>query len=72
MIANWPAIESSSIKTLRENWLVRDAFLTEKEHQWEIKVETRPYDTLIRQSPFSFSIIKYPWMNKALHVYWRF
>jgi hypothetical protein len=72
MIKNWPAIESSSIKTLRENWLVRDAFLTEKEHQWELRIENRPYDTLIRQSPFSFSIIKYPWMKKALHVYWRF
>ena len=69
-IAYWPAIGNSSIKGLRENWLIRDGLLTEKEDRWELIVEKRAYDLLIHKSPFSFSIIKYPWMSKPIHVIW--
>lgn len=68
----WAAIGKSSIEGLRGNFLVRDGLLSETEDRWELKVEKRPYDILIAQSPFSFSIIKYPWMNKPLHVTWAY
>ncbi len=71
-IGYWPAIGSSSIDGFRGNWLVRDGLLTEKHDRWELTVEKRPYDLLIHRSPFSFSIIKHPWMDKLLHVNWPY
>ncbi len=71
-IGHWPIIESTSIDGFRENWLVRDGVLKQQLDKWELFVEKRAYDILIHKSPFSFSIIKYPWMDKPLHVVWPF
>ena len=71
-IEHWSAIGSSSISGFRGNWLVRDGILTEREESWELKVEKRAYDILLNQFPFSFSIIKLPWMAKPLHVSWPY
>lgn len=72
MIGYWPAIGNCSADGFRGNWLVRDGLLTEHEEKWELTVEKRAYDVLIHQSPFSFSIIRLPWMNKPLHVTWPY
>jgi hypothetical protein len=72
VIGHWPAIGSTSTDGLRGNWLVRDGLLVELEERWELTVEKRAYDLLIHKSPFSFSIIKYPWMDQPLHVQWPY
>jgi hypothetical protein len=72
VIGYWPSIGSCSVAGLRGNWLVREGLLIEHEDKWELTVEKRAYDLLIHQSPFSFSIIKYPWMDKPLHVSWPY
>ena len=71
-ISYWTAIGESSIDGFRGNWFVRDGILFEKEDRWKLHVENKSYDILINQSPFSFSIIKFPWMKKALHVQWTY
>ncbi len=72
VIGHWPAIGDSSVEGFRGNWLVRDAVLVETPERWELTVEKRAYDLLINQSPFSFSIIRFPWMKKPLHVIWPY
>jgi len=71
-IGYWPSIGATSIDGFRGNWLVRDGLLKQHPDKWELIVERRAYDILIHKSPFSFSIIKYPWMDKPLHVVWPF
>jgi hypothetical protein len=71
-IGHWPAIGGCTIEGFRGNWLVRDGVLNESVDKWELRVEKRPYDVLIQRSPFAFSIIRYPWMNKPLHVTWPY
>lgn len=71
-ISYWTAIGNCSIDGFRGNWLVRDAILVELADKWELTVEKRAYDILINKSPFAFSIIKYPWMEKPLHVIWPY
>ena len=72
MIGQWSVIGDSSVDGFRGNWLVRDGLLSEQEDRWELTVEKRAYDILLQRAPFSFSIIKYPWMDKPLHVNWPF
>ena len=71
-IAYWTAIGNISIEGFRGNWLVRNGILTEEEDRWGLVVEKRSYDILMLKSPFSFSIVKMPWMKKPLHVIWPF
>lgn len=72
MIQHWSANGSSTIDGFRGNWLVRDGVLAEREEAWELTVEHRPYDLLLQRSPFSFGIIKLPWMTKMLQVNWAY
>jgi hypothetical protein len=72
VISHWPSVGDTSLLGFRGNWLVRDGLLIEKEDRWELIVEKRVYDLLIHKSPFSFSIIKYAWMEKPLHVTWPY
>lgn len=71
-ISYWDVIGDCSVDGFRGNWLVRDGILTELEDRWELTVDKRAYDVLINKSPFAFSIIKYPWMSKPLHVNWPY
>ena len=71
-ISYWPSIGETSIDGFRGNWLVRDGLLIEKEDRWELTVEKKAFDLLINQSPFSFSVVKYPWMEKPLYVTWPY
>ena len=70
-IAHWPAIGSSSVDGFRGNWLVREGVLQEEEDRLGLTVEKRTYDLLLDQSPYSFSIVRYAWMEKILYVNWR-
>lgn len=77
MIRNWPAIGKSSLNGFRNNWLVRDGLLIEHPDKWELNVKNFPFDILILRSqfanpPYTFSILKYPWMNKPLYVNWAY
>lgn len=72
VIGYWPVIGSSSVEGFRGNWLVRKGILIEGDNRWQLTVEKKAYDLLLHQSPFSFSIIKYPWMQKPLHVNWTY
>ena len=69
-IGHWPTIGETSIDGFRSNWLVREGLLEEQADRWELSVDKRAYDILINQAPFSFSIIKFPWMPKPLYVNW--
>jgi len=71
-ISHWPEIGDCSIDGFRGNWLVRDGILVELEDKWELTVDKRAYDILINRSPFAFSIMKYHWMDKPLHVLWPY
>lgn len=71
-ISYWPAIGKTSVNGFRGNWLVREGILSELPDRWELNIEKKAFDLLIDRSPFSFSIIKYPWMSKALHVNWAY
>ena len=72
IIDHWRAIGQQSVEGFRGTWLIREGLLTEEENGWKLIVEKRAYDVLINQIPFSFSTIKFPWMEKSLYVNWKY
>ncbi len=72
IIKHWPSIGECSVDGFRGNWLIRDGVLFEEEDRWNLVIEKRAYDILIHKSPFSFSILKFPWMEKPIHVNWPY
>lgn len=70
MIANWSAIGKTSVDSFRESFLQREGCLSLEDGQWRLLVESRAYDLLLHRLPWSFSIVKFPWMALPIHVDW--
>ena len=71
MIHNWKTIGNTSIQGLRETFLQRSGRLLLRDEMWFLTIEPGPFDMLLDQLPWSFSVIKYSWMERAIHVTWR-
>lgn len=69
-IQNWSAIGCCSVDGFRGNWLIRNASLSDAGDHWRLIVEKRAYDVLLARSPYSYSLIRLPWMKKAIYVTW--
>jgi hypothetical protein len=71
IIGHWKAIGNTSIEGLRESFLQRDGRLQRDNNAWRLAVESRPFDMLLDQIPWSFATIKFPWMERVIYVEWR-
>jgi len=72
MIQHWGHLGNTSPKGLVDSFLIRGGKL-EKDGEgiWHLKVEAKGYDVLLDSLPWSYSPVKYSWMDKPLYVRWR-
>jgi hypothetical protein len=70
VIVHWPALKQSSVPSLQQTFLQRMGKLSKKEDNWLLQVEQRTEDVLMQYLPWSYSIIRYPWMKQALFTEW--
>ena len=68
---HWKALENTSIDGLRESFLRRNGRLQLKDDSWQLAVETRAFDMLLEQLPWSFNTIKFAWMDRVIYVEWQ-
>jgi len=71
MIAHWKIIGQTSVAGLRESFLQREGRLSCDEEGWHLQVEPRSFDMLLDQLPWGYSLLKFQWMERPLHVEWR-
>jgi len=71
VITHWSAIGKTSIQGLRETFLQREGHLYKQEESWQLHIPSATFDMLLDRLPWSFSMIKFPWMPEPLHVTWR-
>ena len=72
MIQNWSIIGKTSIQGLRETFLQRQGWLSQVDDTWQLNVQPGTFDMLLYKLPWGFSVLKYRWMDKPLHVEWRY
>jgi hypothetical protein len=70
IIHHWSILKNTSIAGLRTTFLQRAGRLANEDGGWQLHTEAKSYDILIDSLPWSFSIIKFPWMTKPLFTQW--
>lgn len=70
VIGNWPAIGHASVAALRETFLQREGRLEWRGADCTLAVQRRTLDVLMRQLPWSMTVIRHPWMPQPVHVTW--
>ncbi|MFK7887706.1 MAG: contractile injection system tape measure protein [Gammaproteobacteria bacterium] len=68
---NWSSLGQTSREGLRESFLRREGVLQHTDNGWRLRVAERPFDMLIDSIPWTFRVVRYPWMAEVLHVEWR-
>ncbi|MDY6982956.1 MAG: contractile injection system tape measure protein [Pseudomonadota bacterium] len=71
IIQHWKILGSTSIAGLRQTFLQREGWLRQDENGWHVEVKPGSFDMLLDQLPWSYSLIKFTWMDKPMHVTWR-
>ncbi len=70
VILHWSALKQTTVSSMQQTFLQRTGKLSHKEDKWLLQVEQRTEDVLLQYLPWSYSIIRYPWMKQALFVEW--
>ena len=70
VIVNWPVIGAVSITALRATFLQREGRLQWRGADATLTVQRKTVDVLMRQLPWSMTVIRHPWMRQPLHVAW--
>ena len=71
VIGHWSVLKNTSVDGLRQTFIQRNALLNRSEMGWKLLVEPSAFDLLLNQLPWSFNIIKLPWMNKPIYTEWQ-
>ena len=68
---NWSEIRNTSIRALQESFLNRAGFIEKTEWECTLTVEERACDILLDSIPWSYKLVRLPWMENILKVNWR-
>ncbi|MCI4176515.1 contractile injection system tape measure protein, partial [Dickeya dianthicola] len=71
ILQHWNALGHTSVDGLRQTFLQREGTLWRQADSWKLEVVAGPFDMLLDRLPWRYSTIKYPWMDRPLHVVWR-
>ncbi len=71
VIQHWSVLGDTSITAFRESFLQRDGQLGQIEDYWQLEVETRAFDILLRQIPWGFNPVNLSWVNKTVKINWE-
>lgn len=70
VIEHWSRLKNTSIDGLRASFLQRNGRLSDDDGGWQMHVESKGIDILIESLPWTYSIVKTPWMEKPLFTQW--
>ena len=70
VIRHWQVLKATSVQGLRQAFLRRSGLLRETEFNFVLQVERTGHDILLEHLPWGYSLIKLPWMAKALFTQW--
>ncbi len=71
VLQHWEMMKKSSIKNLQGAFLLREGLLRETEDKWQLNVEKKGYDIVLDYLPWTFSMVKLPWMEKRIDTEWK-
>lgn len=66
----WEKIKNTSVEGLQLSFFQRDGALTPIQDGWKMRVEQKGIDVLLQYLPWSWGMVRLPWMQKILYTEW--
>ncbi len=71
VIKNWPRMKSLVPNSLRGSFLMREGTVKQVDTKWEVKVQKKPFDILLKSIPWGYNFIRLPWNEYFITVEWK-
>lgn len=71
VLEHWAALKNTSIDGLREGFMLRSGKLIKKQETWQLHVEQKSQDILLRQLPWGIGMIRFPWIKEMIWINWN-
>lgn len=71
VMANWQKLKNTSVQGFRNSFIARPGRLEQLEEKRLLTVDQRAYDILLDSLPWSYKMIRFPWLKKMIIVEWR-
>ena len=68
---NWAQMRDTSALGFLKSFVLRNGRLEQQEEKWQLTVEERGIDVLLDTVPWSFKLIRFPWLEKRIQVVWH-
>lgn len=69
--ANWPQMANTLISSFQHGFIQRPGMLEIQEEKTVLTVEPRSYDLLLDSLPWSYQLVRFPWLKDMIYVRWR-
>jgi len=69
-IDHWKSLKGTSIEGVRRTFLQRPGMLRQTDEGFLLQIERTGIDVLLDRFPYSYSVVKMPWMPKPIYVEW--
>lgn len=70
VIQNWSVLKGTSVDGFRATFLRKEGLLKKDFTGWKLYVERSTMDVLLEKLPWSYSVIKLPWVTEMIFVEW--
>lgn len=70
VIKYWSVMHNTSKEGLQLSFLQRNGKLSKNTDGWLLQVEQAPYDMLLDELPWTYSVVSMPWMKEMIFVEW--
>ena len=70
VISHAPILRNMSVNGFRNTFLRREGVLKDQNEYWLLRITRETYDLVLDRFPWSFNVVKLPWMERAIYVEW--
>ena len=69
-VKNWPILKNTSVEGYQQTFLQREGKIIRVDDGWQVIVERKTLDVLLKRLPYSIGMIRQPWMRTTIWVEW--
>jgi hypothetical protein len=70
VIANAPILKNMKPEGFRGTFLLRKGMIRPAPNAWQLYVERESYDVVLEKFPWSWKVVKLPWLDRVILVEW--
>lgn len=71
VIGQWPIMANASLEGFVESFLQREGIAFKSEDKWNIEVEGRGADIILKTLPWGYGTMKFPWAPYIVYTTWE-